>query len=57
MLTIYIYIYIQDQSNTREVKKIEVKITDGVSRLVFRFSFPPKSFNKPFEFLLYKTDR
>ena len=38
--------------------------TDGVkstsdhdSKLVFLFSCPPKFFNKPFEFLLYKTRR
>ena len=29
--------------------------SDHVSRLVFLFSCPQKSFNKPFEFLLYKN--
>ena len=31
--------------------------SDHVSRLVFLFFMPQKSFNKPFEFLLYKTNR
>ena len=52
-----VFSLVVDRDLLKDTHTDDVKsMSDRVSRHVFLFSSPKKSFNRPFEFLLYKTN-